>query len=259
MKKLILILVIGLIAINTFSQNNCNIEKEYHKIFKIKKEKYGEREFLMKSVSRLDSNSCFADLVNNNGQHIDYLRIHFTDRSKYAGLMEFNDSLELQNAFIKSLETDSVFNGVMNKLTEKITNKSEFVPDTISMDELLNVAVKYFYILKISDKGHYAGKVCTGINGIKKTEKERKPHVEAFCFTAIMNNYQGEQFNMYNELVKGIKEVYKINLGISNEEKLLRAQGAMYMFMRYNENLKELLVFEYEKNKGYLPFVLEIK
>ena len=72
-----------------------------------------------------------------------------------------------------------------------------------------------------------------------------------------MNNYQGEQFNMYNELVKGIKELYKINLGTENDDRLLRAQGAMYMFMRNNDNLKELLLVEYEKKKKYLPFVIE--
>jgi hypothetical protein len=146
----------------------------------------------------------------------------------------------------------------MNKLTKKITDKSNYVPDTISMDGLLNIAVKYFSIIKINKDGYYVGKVCTGINGLKQTDKERNPQIEAFCFTTILNNYQGEQFNMYNEFVTGIKELYKINLGIENDDRLLRAQGAMYMFMRNNEKLKELLLFEYENKKEYLPFVLKI-
>lgn len=258
MKRLLLILTIGLITVNSFSQTDCNIEKEYQKIFKIEKKKYGEREYLMKTINKIDANSCFSDLVNNNGQYIDYLLTHFSDNSNYEKLMAISDTIELQNEFIKTLGNDSTFNKVMNKLTEKITNKSQFVPDTISMDGLLNIAVKYFYIMKISEEGYYAGKVCTGINGIKQTEKERKPQVEAFCFTTIMNNYQGEQFNMHNELVKGIKELYKINLGIENNDRLLRAQGAMYMFMRNNETLKELLLFEYENKNEYLPFVLNM-
>ena len=259
MKKLILILTIGLITINSIAQNKCHIEQEYQEIFKIKKEKYGEREYLRKTINSLDSNSCFSDLVNNNGQYIDYLLTHFSDNSNYEKLITIKDTIELQNEFIKSLENDTIFNRVMNKLTEKITNKSQFVPDTISMDGLLNIAVKYFFIMKISEEGYYAGKVCTGINGIKQTEQERKPQVEAFCFTTIMNNYRGEQFNMYGEFVKGIKELYKINLGIENDDRLLRAQGAMYMFMRNNEKLKELLLFEYENKKEYLPFVLKTK
>ena len=54
---------------------------------------------------------------------------------------------------------------------------------------------------------------------------------------------------MYNEFVKGIKELYKINLGVDDDERLLRAQGAMYIIMRNNDALKELLLFEYEQKK----------
>jgi hypothetical protein len=258
MKRLLLILTIGLITVNLFSQTDCNIEKEYQQIFKIEKKKYGKREYLIKTINKIDTNSCFSDLINNNGQYIDYLLTHFSDNSNYEKLMAINDTIELQNEFIKSLEKDSVFNSEMNKLTKKITDNSNYIPDTISMNELLNIAVKYFSIIKINKDGYYVGKVCTGINGIKQTEKERRPQVEAFCFTTIFNNYQGEQFNMYNEFVKGIKELYKINLGIENDERLLRAQGAMYMFMRNNEVLKKLLLFEYENKKKYLPFVLNM-
>jgi hypothetical protein len=256
-KRLLLILTIGLFTVNSFSQTNCVIESEYGKIFKIEKKKYGEKEYLLKTVNVLNASSCFSDLVNNNGQYIDYLKTHFSDNSNYEKLMSFSDTIKLQNEFIKSLESDSTFNEVMNKLTKKITDKSSYIPDTISMDDLLNIAVKYFSIIKINEDGYYVGKVCTGINGLKQTEKERKPQIEAFCFTTILNNYQGEQFNMYNEFVKGIKELYKINLGIENEDGLLRAQGAMYMFMRNNDKLKELLLFEYENKKDYLPFVLK--
>lgn len=55
-----------------------------------------------------------------------------------------------------------------------------------------------------------------------------------------------------------MEELYEINLGIENNDRLLRAQGALYMFMRNNEVLKELLLFEYENKKEYLPFVLKL-
>lgn len=258
MKSFLLILTIGLFAVNAYSQSNCDIEKEYGKIFKIEKKKYGEREYLLKTVNKMATTSCFSDLVNNNGQYIDYLRMHFSGNSNYEKLISISDTVELQNKFIKSLENDSLFNEVMHRLTEKITDKSNYIPDTVNIDELLNIAVKYFSIIKINEDGYYVGKVCAGINGLKQTEKTRKPQIEAFCFTTILNNYQGEQYNMYNEFVKGIKELYKINLGVENEDRLLRAQGAMYMFMRNNEKLKEILLSEYEHKKDYLPFVLKL-
>jgi len=259
MKQLLFILTIGLITVNSYSQNNCNIVKEYQKIFKIEKQKYGEGEYLIKSINKIDTNSCFSDLVNNYGQYIDYLLTNFSDNSNYEKLISISDTIELKNEFIKSLKNDSVFNREMRKLTKKITDETNYTPDTISMNGLLNIAVKYFSIIKINKDGYYVGKVCTGINGLKQTESERNPQIEAFCFTTILNNYQGEQFNVYNEFVKGIKELYKINLGIEKDERLLRAQGAMYMFMRSNEPLKKLLLYEYEDKKEYLPFVLKMK
>lgn len=259
MKRLLLILTIGLITANLFSQNNCSIEEEYHNIFKIEKRKYGEDAYLIQSVNEIDSNSCFSGLVNNNREYIDYLRTHFSDDSNYDKLMAISDTIELQAEFIKSLEKDSAFNSEMKKLTKKITDKSNYVPDTVSIDKLLNIAVKYFMIMEIDKDGNYVGKICTGINGLADTENKRYPQVEAFCFSTIVNNYQGEQFNMYNEFVKGIRELYKIHLGIEDSERLLRAQGAMYMIMRHNEALKELLLLEYENKKEYLPFVLSMK
>ncbi len=259
MIRLLLILIIGLVTVDLSSQTNCKIEDEYHKIFKIEKRKYGETEYLIQTVNEIDSNSCFSGLVNNNREYIDYLRTHFSDDSNHEKLLAISDTIELQAEFIRSLENDSIFNREMEKLTKKITDISNYIPDTVSINELLNIAVKYFLILEINEEGFYVGQVCTGINGLAETENERNPQVEAFCFSTIVNNYQGEQFNMYNEFVKGIKELYKIHLGIEDNERLLRAQGAMYMYMRNNETLKELLLFEYENKKEYLPFVLSMK
>lgn len=257
MKKQLLILIIGLFASSLYAQNTCNIIDEYQKIFKIEKHKFGDKFYLIKKVNQLDKNTCFAELVNKNNQYINYLLTNFSDNSSYEELMSIEDSVKLQNSFIKKLQNDTIFNETMSKLTQKQTSNTLFVPDTVSIDDLLNIAVKYFSITKINKEGYYSGKVCTGINGLKQTEKERKAQIEAFCFATILSNYQGEKFNMYNEFVKAIKELYKVNLGIKNDEKLLRAQGAMYMMMRNNQKLKELLVFEYQNKKNYLPFVLK--
>ena len=257
MKQLLFIFIVVALSTNSYSQANYRITEEYQKIFKIPKYKYGETEYLVKLVDTLHKNYWFSDLINPNFQYINYLLTHFSDKSNYEKLLSISDSIERQDVFIQSLQDDSMFNSVMNKLADKFLNNSQFISDSISLDDLLNIAVKYFLITRISKEGYYGGKVCGGLNGIVKTEKDRKPHIEAFCFSTIFNNYRGEKFNMYNELVHGIEELYKLNLGIDNKDRLLRAQGAMYMYMRNNDKLIELLLFEYEKQKNFLPFVLK--
>lgn len=180
MKLIFLFLTLGLYAISSYSQTSCDIATEYNHIFSIKKVKFDDEEYLDKIVNKIDTSSCFSALVNNNKLYIDYLLTHFSDNSTYQALLAINDSTALQNEFITSLKKDSVFTREINKLAKKVTDKLNYIPDTVSMSELLNIAVKYFLIVRINNDGYYVGKVCTGINGLKQTEKERSPQIEAF-------------------------------------------------------------------------------
>ncbi len=257
MLRLSITLIFGLISMSIFAQSDCNIEDAYQSIFSIEKQQHKEREYLLKTVNTIDTSSCFADLVNNYSMYLDYLLTNFSDRSYSEELMAIEDTNKLQREFAITLQKDSVFSREMHNLTKRITDKTNFTPDTVSMDEVLNIAVKYFALTDIQKDDAYVGKVCIGINGLDATENERKPQIEAFAFTAIMNSFQSKESNMYDEFVKGIRELYKINLGTDTDDRLLRAQGAMYMFMRQNDKLKALLQQEYKNNQKYLPFILK--
>jgi hypothetical protein len=241
---------------NLFAQSSSSIENNYDEIFGIAKEEYQGREYLRSWVNELDRGHPLSGLINNNKLFLEYWLTNFTDRGAYRQLMEIEGEEKLQQEFIEFLKKDQQFNPLMADLSKKVKNRV-VVADTVSMDQLLNVAVKYFNILGITEEGSYKGKVCAGLNGITQTLSERKPELEAFCFSAILKNQQGEEYNMYNEFVAAIKELYKQELGIERDARLLRAQGAMFSIMRNNEQLREMLISEYEERKDYLPFVLE--
>ncbi len=254
MKKLILTALITAI-ITTHGYGQCDIRNHYDDFISIQKSTYAEKDYLVKRVIETDKKSCFSELVNNNTTFIDYLLTNFSSSSNYQNLIQLTDSTALRNSYFVDLKKDSLFNAVMSELVGKTIDKK--VPkDTVSMDDLLNIAVKYFSIIRLTDEGHYVGKVCVGINDIENTESERKPFIEAFSFSSILHHYQSEEFNMYGEFVKAIKELYKVNLGLDKNEKLLRAQGAMFLLMRNNEILRKMLKSEYKKQKPYLPFIL---
>ncbi|MPN29331.1 hypothetical protein SDC9_176784 [bioreactor metagenome] len=110
----------------------------------------------------------------------------------------------------------------------------------------------------ITDEGYYVGKFCSVFNAIEQIEKTRKPFIEAFCFSSIQKHYyKSKNSTIYDEFVKSIKELYTVNLGVSREERLLRAQGAMFLLMKNNDNLKKILIDEYKANIKYLPFILK--
>ena len=258
MKKLSLILFI-LIYSNTyiFGQNECDVTKYFNEFISVKKRTFNEKKFIYKSINETEEKFCYSDLVNNNPMFFDYILTNFSSYDINKKLLEINDSLVLEKEYFKYLKSDSSFTTIMQELIDK-TIVSNDKKDTVTFDEIINVGVKYFSLPKINDEGKYVAQVCAGINGIRKTEETRNPALEAFCFSAIVKNYKSENYSMFDELVKSVKELYKLNLGIDEEERLLRAQGGLYVIMRNNQNFKEMLIEEYEINKGFLPFVLII-
>ena len=256
MNKLTIFCIAVVVSFQGFSQTKCDIRSHYGDFIKIEKEVYNNKEYLNQDVVEVDSQYCFADFVNNNGGFIHFFVVGFRSNYNEDDLIKIDNNTALQSAYIVQLQEDSLFNAIMSELTTKVIDKS--VPkDTISMNTLLNIAVKYFYVRNISDEGYYVAQVCGGI--IKATEQERKPFIEAFAFGSIINHYQSDEYNMYNELVQVVEKLYNMNLGVDKNERLLRAQGAVYMQMFNNKNLRDMLLLEYERKKEYLPFVLQDK
>lgn len=254
--KSIVIIYLLMASFGVIGQQNCNIQDAYKEMFSVTLQTYGEQTFVRKIVNEVAADNCFASLVNDNTLYIDYIYSNFTDYSKVNDLKNISDSVARQQQFIENLRTDSLFNSIMQRLDDKINNPKSFIPDTVSMDELMNYAVKFFLIKGINEAGHYLGQVCNGINGLELTKEVRNPHVEALCFTTILNHYSDSLYSMQDELIKGIKEVYKIELGTNEDDRLLRAQGAMFAIMRNNEVLRKTLLKTYHNKKGILPFVI---
>ena len=247
----IFILVLMIIAgiSSTKAQTFAEIKKLYPKMFTCEVYDYeGEKYASVSLVESIESGS-YTKYFNDNKQYIDYLFNHSLLNS-FESLSNESDSVIRHKKAIEIIEKDSGF----NKLMEEFVSRP--MKDTFSIDDAAQVASKFFFVPQIVE-GNYAGKVCVGINGIESTEADRRFQLEAFCFALIINSYGKEgKFDAYEELVSSLKQLYEINFGIDEKERLLRAQGAMYMLMYKNEKLRTALKNEYEAKKDILPFVM---
>jgi len=133
--------------------------------------------------------------------------------------------------------------------------------DTITINELLNITVKYFDITSYDDVRGFNGKICMGQNLISNTEIVRNKELEDFCFFAVLDDLQKlnnhKKFMIMDEFKKGLVILKTVNFGIDEREKLLRAQGAMFMYMRNNDVLAKLLRYSYKKKRKSLNFILK--
>ncbi len=184
-----------------------------------------------------------------------YLMLHFSSKENREGLLEIEDNQKIEAVYKKRLAADTLFNTIVEEIYQKSIEKS--IPkDTIKQVELLGIAVKFFSISKITPEGTYSVKVCVGINDIKSTELVRKPFIEAFAFSSIINNLRNPAYNLIDSFMKRGKELYEVNLGINENERILRAQGAIYFLMKNEPALRQLLLDEYKRLEYLLPFVL---
>lgn len=175
----------------------------------------------------------------------------------YDALAQIKDTVAVQQKVIQHLEQDKRFGSLLQTYEAKVLDHTQ-AKDTVSMDEILNVAVKFFNLTGVTPGG-YSSRICVGINALKYTEKKRSPYLEAFAFDAIINNLNNEIYPFYDDFIQSVHNVYKLNLGIDEQEQVLRAQGAIFVQMFQSIELQKLLLAEYERKKNILPFYLITK
>lgn len=90
------------------------------------------------------------------------------------------------------------------------------------------------------------------MNQIEATEEVRQLYVEAFCFAVIFNSLRTQEFPIYEEFISTIEDLYSLNLGIEFDERFLRAQGVLFMSMKNNQVLMELLLHEWAERTSSL-------
>lgn len=256
MKKILITLIATfLLGVKENAQNDCDLSQNLEKFIQVERLGHEGKYFLIPQIQEVQENQCFSKLVNDQPNFLNYLLTNYSSITNMAELLTISDSIAMRKKYFNDLQLDSNFINILDELVSKTIEKNT-IKDTINMHTLLDFAIKYFSIRSITSDGIIKGKVCAGINDIINTEPIRYPFIEAFAFSTILNYYSDEKFNMLEEFTNSLKEIGKFNFGIDPQERLLRAQGAMYVLMSQNKKLIQLLQLEYQSQKDYLPFVL---
>jgi len=253
--RLILLGIVTILSFFTgqllsFAQNKEDIFNDYTIFLEVKQ--YEQTPYI--KIKEVDSNVLNAACVNEQPYFWDFLLTNYTEGLDYETLAQAPDTLVQQKAVMDQIQKDKIFTPIVQAYREKVIHHTQ-AKDTVSMDEILNVAVKFFNLTGVTPVG-YSSRICVGINALKQTEKKRSPYLEAFAFDAIINNLNNERYPFYDDFIQSVHNVYKLNLGIDEQEQLLRAQGAIFVQMFQSIELQKLILEEYERKKNILPFYL---
>ncbi len=203
-------------------------------------------------IKRVDTSFSWSNHVNKNAVFFDYLVNNFSTKHT---LDSIRDEVLFKETYYSLLYMDSTFMETVLAY-DNIVNLKYQEKDTVTIDEVLSIAVKFFSVNYIAEDGKYMGSVCTNILPVSATEKNRKPFIEAFCYSTIFEYYADSELGTYIAFANNLEKLYDINLGINKEERLLRAQGALYFLMKDDPTLKKALLENFKKKKEHLPFII---
>lgn len=239
-------------------QSECNFKSLYPSFLNVGVSEHKGETYFYTDIKEIREENCLKKYVNNNTLYFDYFIKNYRDLSKYRKFSKIKKSEVLQKAYFEDLNQDTLFGSVISDYVDKVVHQNQ-AKDTISLETLMDVAVKFFNITGVNPMGYYSVAICVGRNAIKSTLEKRYPHVEAFCFSAIYNGTEDANYKIFSVFQEAVKELYSLNLGVDKDEKLLRAQGAMFMLMKDNKTLHKLLLEEFEREKENLPFIVAFK
>jgi len=254
--KFKLIIFILFICSNSSSQNTCDFKEHYLEFLSIEIITIEDKSYSFLKPKEPNNTYCFHPVFKNT-LYIDYLSKSILKNEDYEKkLIESKNQEELNKKFLRILKKDTIFNHSLNELINKtILGQPK---DTISFNQLMDIAVKFFSV-ELNEDGNYKGKICVGNERIlKKLHKERHLQVEAFCFSSIFKHLisKDKKYDFVDEWKTAVTDIASVSLGLDENEMILRAEGALFLLMKNNENLQNMLIEEYELNKDILPFYL---
>jgi|GEM_PF-1909957 len=254
--KLKLILLLAFATVNFNAQHSCDFTANYLEFLTVEVKTFDDEAYIFLKPQKPSESFCFYPVFKDT-MYINYLSKSLLDLKYVDEYLKGSQNQEVLNErFLSVLDKDTIFKKSLNELIGKtILGKPK---DTITFNQLMNNAVKFFSIY-LNEDGNYKGKICVGNERIiQNLHKVRHPQVEAFCFSSIFKHLlsKDKKYDFVDEWKTAVIDIASVSLGVDEDEMILRAQGALFLLMKNNENLQNMLLEEYELNKDVLPFYL---
>jgi len=169
----------------------------------------------------------------------------------------YPDTLKIKKLYIEKYVEDKKLVSYFEETIAPINNPGLKRTKAYAIDELMDVASKFFYCDKVNPDTSVQSHVCIGINGLKET-KWTKDYtlLSAFCYEAIFDDSNTDSLRVSDSYVlEKRKSCAKFRKNITTLDKYLEdVKQDLFARMKSNAKLKEELLAYYEANKNNLAF-----
>ncbi len=252
---------------NTFSKKEAE-EEILRRIQTVKEEFKGKTFYFVKIQQKKESSQLLASLCNSFIEENRFALNYLITPIQIAFVKKIGESTPSQedakNLFEKlRVEDKKLFEPFSKLFLHYLKAKGHRIEGwkpaesrTYSFEkDLLPIAVRFIYPSEILKDKRTKLHICSGINGLRDYCC-REPYLEAFAFEVIFKSLREKENPALSNLKEHLKLVKKLNFSPSSREDLYRIQGALWILLYQDQNLKHALRSSYERKKAFLPFKL---
>jgi len=237
-------LMISMTTAYQLSSQDYKNDKCFTDFFYIKIESAKDHSYLYYDVDSMRKDGYYNEKFSALWAFNNYLFTNYSNILRKDSTMArmIPDTLAIQKQFKAYLNEDFRF----KEIFDKVIKHQNITP--IYIDSLLKIASRFFLVHR--SNGHVVFHLCALINDVLSLEQsENSPYYNAFCFMTIRNNVKNWDF--FNKAIEPFKA--EINDSISNE-RLEEIKNAVFAYLAKDEELRNMLLNEYNKKKEYLNF-----
>lgn len=177
------------------------------------------------------------------------------ERKEIFGL--YPDTTEMKSRYLDQFIQDKMLVGYFEETIAPINNPGLEINKLYSVDELMEVASKFFYCDKVRPDTTIQAHVCIGLNGVKEANWEKDyTLLEAFCFEGIFNGFDNDDSQIWDTFTAEIEkssQLFRSNIS-SLPQYLEDVKLDLFERMKNDEILKKELLAYYEANRNNLAF-----
>lgn len=171
----------------------------------------------------------------------------------------YPDTTKLKRLYLNEYARDKRLVGYFELTSAAITNKNFEATSIFTIDELMDVASKFFYCDKVFPDTTVQTHICIGLNGVSEANwiKDYKL-LEAFCYEGIFDDLIKDDSQIdesYNKIKKETCQKYRSKI-ITLDTYLKDIRKGLFERMKNDPVLKNKLLEYYDQNKSNLAFAI---
>lgn len=198
------------------------------------------------------SNSYYSEKYNENLNLVNYIITH-----KVNNLIKTCNKEESQDSIKSIIMTKLNFNVIIKENIEKLFYMVDYQQDTITIDEVMDIASYYFFVMRVNkDKSLYAT-ICTGNNGLPNHREDIDLIKSGFIFSNLFENIRDTKYNLFSDFSKLISNYNKMYLELDDNDRINKIQKEIFIKMQDDENLKSMYIDKI-KQLSYSPYFLKL-